>query len=446
MKKIFKNALLFAATATLSTGVTSCSDDDDKAFSPIEAQNKAIQEITDEYLDDVVFPTYTSLANESDHLYQLISSLKSKLEKGTQVQQSEIDAICTSYKAARKYWEASESFLYGAASDFEIDPHIDTWPLDVASLAKDLDDDTKITGLNTAATNGKAREYVSEENLGFHGLEFIFFRDGRNRDVAIFNNDVTEDYTYKGEEFFKNYTVTGQQEVIFAAAIACDLRDKCYQLEVSWKGTEAVKAHRDRVAECAKTYDDFDTTVKKNGLSYGADMLAASTSTSTIGSWKKVIETILVSGCSNICAEVADQKMGQAYRAAIGKPEKHEDEETGEMVEDDPNYIESPYSYNSFTDFYDNIMSIQNSLYNNIGATSGKWDNKSIMSYLTTYNVAMATDLNNKLQAALLALNTCKRGKVFVLDPGSTNVKAAMDAIGELDEALNSTSKWILAN
>ena len=446
MKKIFKFAFLLMAAGTLSMGFSSCSsDDDDNKGNTVEEQNNALKEMTGKYLSDVVNPTYTNLANETERLYQLITALNTKLQAGSTVAQSDIDAICTSYKNARKYWEQSEAFLYGAASDFEIDPHIDTWPLDVPTLANDLSDDKKIESLKGAAVNGRARDFLTSENLGFHGIEFIFFRNGKNREVAIFNNDATEDYTYKGEEYFKGMTVTGKEEVIFATAVACDLRDKCWQLEVAWLGNDAPAAHRTRVSEMARVYNDFNTTVEKNNMSYCADLLAAGSSTSTQASWKKVVETILVSGCSNICAEVADQKMGQAYRAAVGKAVTHKDEETGEMVEDDPNYIESPYSHNSFKDFYDNIMSIQNSLYNNVEGS--QWASNSIMAYLNKYNAAQANELSSKLQAALTALNACRNsGKAFVDAPGDAAVKTAMDAISALDDCLNATSAWVLKN
>ena len=444
MKKIIKNAWLFVVVCTLSMMTASCNDSDDNGGNRTTEQNSAIQELSEQYLNEVVYPTYKNLADESQNLYALISSLNSKLQHNASVNQSEIDAICTSYKQARLYWEQSEAFLYGAASDFEIDPHIDTWPLDVATLAKDLSSDAKIASLKTAAANGRARDFLTKENLGFHGLEFIFFRDGKNRSVAIFNKDAVEEYTYKGEEYFKGMNVTGKEEVIFATAVACDLRDKCYQLEVAWLGSKAASTHIARVAECAGIYDDFQTVVEKNNMSYGANLLAIGNG-STYGSWKKVMEEIFVGGCSNICAEVADQKMGQAYRAAVGKPEKHEDEETGELVEDDPNYIESPYSYNSYKDFYDNIVSIQNSLYGNIEGTT--WNSKSIMAYLQKYNSTQASELNTKLQAALNALQACRNYKnAFAQEPGAACVKTAMDAISELDDCLNSTAKWVLTN
>lgn len=430
MKKIFKFAMLFAATCMMTMGMTACSSDDDKndTVDVTKEQNDAIEALTKQYLSDVVYPTYTSLANESESLFNKISALKSKLKAGTAVSQSEIDDICTSYKNARKYWEQSEAFLYGAASDFEIDPHIDTWPLDVPTLGEDLADDAKIARLDAADGIEYARTSLTAENLGFHGIEFIFFRDGKNRSAAFFNNDEKEtdsDITAKGD-------VTGKEEVIFATAVAGDLRDKCFQLEVAWN-TNASAAHKNRVAECAKSSDDFETKVSKNGLTYGENLMTVNGGNSTYNSWKKVVEEILVGGCSNICAEVADQKMGQAYRAATG---------TGD-AEDDPNYIESPYSHNSFTDFYGNIMSIQNALYNNVEGTSAT--DSSVMSYLKKYNATEAATLQAKLTAALEALKACQNsGKSFVEAPGATCVKAAMDAISELDNELNEAADWIL--
>lgn len=446
MKKYFRFALMFASAMAISLSFVACGSDDDDVTdvkTKVEQQNEAITEITDEYLDDVVYPTYKNLANETANLYNLISALKVKVKAGTPVTDADIAAICKSYKDARLYWEESEAFLYGAASDFEIDPHIDTWPLDVPTLAADLKDDAKIAKLD--AVNGvewaRTEGNLTPENLGFHGIEFIFFRNGENRPTSFFNNNATEDY-----DGFSGLDVTAKEEVIFAAAIAGDLRDKCYQLEVAWLGTKASAEHIARVTACG-----FETKTKL-GLYYGEDLLAAGKSNSTQRSKKAVMETILVSGCSNICAEVADQKMGQAYRAATSSTTTYheEEDENGNIikVEDDPNYIESPYSYNSFTDFYGNIRSIRNSLYGNTG-TDKKYDNESVMAYLNKYDASRANELDNRLWKALDALQACiDKGKAgaFVNNPGASYVKTAMDAITSLDDYLNETSEWILKN
>ena len=59
----------------------------------------------------------------------------------------------------------------------------------------------------------------------------------------------------------------------------------------------------------------------------------------------------------------------------------------------------------------------------------------------------MAAELLSKLNAALQSLQACKdSGQSFVENPTATCVKDAMDAIGDLDSALNEASAWILRN
>lgn len=442
MKKSFKYALLFVAASALTTGFTSCgSSNDDPAPINLQAeQNTAIKALTNTYLEAVVYPTYTNLANECETLFSQISTFNAKLQSNQNVTDEEVKTICNTYKTARKYWEESEAFLYGAASDFNIDPHIDSWPLDLPTLKnilvrKDVLDNFKNMNENEAIAY--ARKTLSEDGqLGFHGVEFIFFRDGNPRPASVFNNNQKEVY----EGFISESDgITAQAEILYAKVVAGDLRDKTFQLEVAWRGNTAAAAHVARVTECQNNGSfgaDYGTTTATK-LSYGADLLAAGTAQSSLAtaSVKKVLETIFVAGCSNICSEVADQKMGQAYRSANGQGKK----------DDDPNYIESPYSYNSFADFYDNIMSIQNSLYGNIGANTGSYASTSIMAFLAKYYPDAATSLQAKLTSALAALNACKTsGTPFVKSPGAATVGAAINAVGELDSELNQVSNRVL--
>ena len=441
MRKQFKYALLFAAAMCLSLGFAACSDDDDDAEEVVadtSSEREAfIAEITEEYLEDVVYVTYANMADATDDLFDLINALNTKLQAGTAVTDSEISAICDMYKEARKYWEQSEAFLYGAASDFNIDPHIDSWPLELEVLAAVLSNSTALAALadtddDTAIS--AARSYFPDDGqLGFHGIEFIFFRDGEARSADYFNNDEAEDY----EDYFTNSGITAKTEVIYARATAGDLRDRTFQMEVAWAGNNASSSHVSRVNEILSELGADGELTTATGNYYGADLLLAGTDQSTLASssWYKVMEIILVDGCSNICAEVADQKMGQAYRSYSG---------TG-TEEDDPNYIESPYSYNSFTDFYNNIVSIQNALYSNIEGSS--YDDDSVMAYLYAYNSTEAATLQSKLTAALDALQACiDSGTPFVLNPAASYVAEAMEAVEDLDSELNTASNWILQN
>ncbi len=415
MKKFFKIAMMFVAACTLSTGLVACGDDDDDNTTDPNALNEtelSIQQVTKQYLENVVFTTYTNLANATDDLYEQLDDAKAKFRAGT-LTQGDIDQICAKFLEARTYWEASEAFLYGPATTFGIDPHIDTWPLDLDALAVSLSNSAQVAMLDNGDDGiAYAGAKLGQELLGFHGIEFIIFRDGKNRTLASLKANETD-------EAFEGKTVSGEQELVYAVAVAGDLRDKCFQLEVAWRGESAAKAHQERVEEC-----EFETQV--GDLYYGENMLNAKKAGSTYATWQAVLIAIFDSGCSNICAEVANTKIGNAW--------------SGEDV----NYIESPYSKKSFEDFYENISSIKNSLYGGINLSSANAN--SLLSLVQKKDAALATKLNTRLDAALKALDTCRKGTAFVdiINSGvkDANVQAAIDAINDLDDALQEGATW----
>lgn len=416
MKKFFKIAMMFVAACTLSTGLVACGDDDDDNTTDPNALNEtelSIQQVTKQYLENVVFTTYTNLANATDDLYEQLDDAKAKFRAGT-LTQGDIDQICAKFLEARTYWEASEAFLYGPATTFGIDPHIDTWPLDLDALAVSLSNSAQVAMLDNGDDGiAYAGAKLGQELLGFHGIEFIIFRDGKNRTLASLKANETD-------EAFEGKTVSGEQELVYAVAVAGDLRDKCFQLEVAWRGETASKAHQDRVEEC-----EFET--KLSDLYYGENMLSAKKAGSTFATWQEVLITIFDSGCSNICAEVANTKIGNAW--------------SGEDV----NYIESPYSKKSFRDFYDNIASIKNSLYGGINLSSPHAN--SALTFVQKNNATLATELSSNLDAALKALDTCCKGTAFVdiINNGTrdASVSAAIEAINTLDDTLQKCATWV---
>ena len=418
MRKFISCAMAFAVAGTLSMGFTACSSDDDNKSSTtttVDEKEQMMKDLTAVYVNDVVFPTYKGLASNTEQLFDQLVSAKAKLRAGT-LAQADIDQICETFKTARSWWESSEAFLFGAATDFGIDPHIDTWPLDRVALAKSLSNKNVVSELDDLENGGidNARALVGEQQLGFHGIEFILFREGQNRTIAALKaNEDNED--------FANYSVSGEDELVFACAVAGDLRDKTFQLEVAWLGEAAPAAHIERVEEC-----EFPVNVASiDGLYYGNNLINATQAGSTYKTWRAVMNTLLIAGCDNICAEVAGQKIGQAL--------------SGE----DPDYIESPYSQRSYYDFLDNIRSIQYALY---GARSNTPVANSVFNYLKKYNAAEATTLQNKLNAALTALETATKGTPFVKDPQSPNARAAQNAINDLSEELNTAAAWISEN
>lgn len=424
------------------TTFTACSDDDndggnhgtestDRENPTITNRWSGIQsqmwDVANQYINNVVFPTYKSLANSADELYQSAVEMQEKHSAG-QLTDADVEETCEIFKEAREYWEKSEAFLFGAATDFNIDPHMDSWPLDQSQMASFLSNPDMVAGLYSADPIA----FVNRNNanfdtaLGFHGLEFVLFRNGAPRPAAAY--DGIEDH-----ESFANVTVQCRDELAFLVAVAGDVRDNCYRLEVSWCGLQANTAHMARVKELGVKTHALDD----NGFYYGADLLLAGLDGSSYASINEALVTVVgPSGCGNIANEVATQKIGQAYRVATGAPSLDPNEP------DAIDYIESPYSKRSYIDYRDNIYSIKNSLYGNIGQSSA--DSKSVMALLRNNGYEGVDDLQAALDNAISKLTICvESGIAFVDDPGAQQAGDAMQAVDNLNDELEAASQWI---
>ena len=281
-----------------------------------EVQESYLRKVLETLVSNVIVPTYTQLADDVEDLEKTLNGLTV-----SNITQAQIDKACTDFKKARQHWERSEAFLMGAASDFDIDPTIDSWPLNRALL---LDYFNK--GMN--------EEMLEDATiLGFHALEFILFRNGQNRKVA----------ELQGNDTYTNFEgITGAQELSYAQTICALLKQRCFQLQVAWEGETAANAKRVAVVKAASL--PFTTN---NGLSYGDNLTKAgiSGSKSSFPTLKAAITQVLSDdegSCVAICNEVGTAKIANPFAA-------------GDIA-----YVESPYSYNSIADFRDNIRSIRN--------------------------------------------------------------------------------------
>ena len=406
MNRLMKTLGVFAlASLTLA----SCNKDPKADPTGLTAQEKALKAAVETYVPGVIYEIYGNLADETESLYNQLAALKAK----DTYAQADIDAICTTFLSARKWWEQSEAFLYGAATAYGIDPHIDSWPLDKDKLAKSLSNAETIADLDKECAG--AVDEVGAASLGFHGIEFIIFRDGANRKAAALNG--VED-----DEAFAGRNVTGKSEVIFATAVAEDLRNYCFELQVAWDPD--APAARVKLVE-----DELElNTVMDSGLTYGENLLVTGNAGSTYRSWPEAVSNILVAGCSNIANEVANTKIGTAHYV--------------NSSEYDPDYIESPYSKKSYLDFKNNILSIQYSLYGGQGLTSAA--SASIMKFLKDNKWEKADALESALKAAVASLDAClASGKAFVDDPTAKVAETAIEKINDLDGLLNDAADWI---
>lgn len=313
--------------------------------------------------------------------------------------QAALNQACDDWKVARANWENTEAFLFGAADVYSIDPHTDTWPVAANDLADVLRDAAAMSNLDN---------FIKTANsgiLGYHGLEYVLFRQGAPRDI----NQITNlEYNY-------------------ICAVAKDLYQATATLEAAWDSKES-NAERHQIAlDYVATHNSINDDGDVEGALDGFQNFGRAFKTPGTGDWTTALDATLeiISGCQDIIGEVGDSKIGLPY--------------TGE----DATYIESPYAYNSITDFYDNIVSCKNALYGSMNAVMP--NEKSVIYFCQNAdNATLKAQANTavaKLDNALAKIKAMKAP--FALYYSDASSKAAIDALGELDEALEAMSETL---
>ena len=313
--------------------------------------------------------------------------------------QAALDQACANWTVARANWENTEAFLFGAADVYSIDPHTDTWPVAANDLADVLRDEKAMSNLDN---------FIKTANsgiLGYHGLEYVLFRQGQPRQIDQITN----------------------LEYNYICAVAKDLYNATATLEAAWDSKES-NAERQRIAkEYVATHLAIDDDGNQEGALDGFQNFGKAFKNPGTGDWETALDATLeiISGCQDIIGEVGQSKIGLPY--------------TGE----DASYIESPYAYNSIIDFYDNIVSCKNALYGSMDATAP--NEKSLIYFCKNAgNATLATQANNvvsKLDNALAKIKAMKAP--FALYYSDASCKVAIDALGELDDALGELAETL---
>jgi len=115
------------------------------------------------YVDGVVVPTYTLLAQRLGALKTAISTLRQATTDAN------LQAARAAWVAARQPWEWSESFLFGPVSSLGLDPALDTWPISEDNLNRLLGESTPLDAAAIAE--------LEPEIKGYHTLERILYGD-----------------------------------------------------------------------------------------------------------------------------------------------------------------------------------------------------------------------------------------------------------------------------
>ena len=378
---LFKKSLVIAVLATMSFSFSSCNNDNDEPDSnQIDSKKTAI--IT-QYVNGVVVPTYKSLADEANELAALCQQLRDNPT------QSKVQECCNKWISARKYWELSEAFLFGAAADYNIDPHIDSWPLQKSQLDNILNNSALIAALDEDGAGADAFATLGYGLLGFHAVEYVLFRDGAARNVS----DISE------------------RELIYNAAVAQDLANQTVRLEASWAGMNNISSAKRAQLENYELEPTFN---------YGENMIDAGKAGNSLYKTQLAAMEQILTGASDISDEVGNTKITDPVNS-------------GNVLD-----VESWYSWNSIADFTDNIRSVRNAYF---GSLDGSVNNNSMAAYMNKVNATLDGNVRTAIDNALKEVSNMPAP--FRNHLSKSETQKAVDACNNLLDALDAVIEAI---
>ena len=375
--------------------MTSCSSSDSKNGDTPQPTPQPDQEVTiqdseydaiiNQYVDNVVLPTYSDLKTKNSALYQAV------VDFGDNPSNANFKAICDAWLAAREPWESSEAFLFGPVADLGLDPNMDSWPRDQEAIVKMLESQQWNEMEWTGDYDEDDDAIAAAQNVrGFHTLEFLTFRDGQARtltDQAVDGEAANAVYNASNGNAWAQYMRTTAQLLV----------DDVTTLVDAWNNGYADKF---------KKHDGGDFT---SGLS--------------------CIEQ-LIDGCIDIAGEVGQAKIGDPY-------DLYQSGKTNEALY----AVESWYSWHSRDDYTNNIYSIRNAYY---GSRDGKINANSLSKLVAKYDAQLDADVKEAIEDAADAIQAIPQP--FRNNINSKEAKAAMEACAELSDILENELKPFLIN
>lgn len=415
MNKFLKFPLYMAAGAMIAASMTACDDENKGGSTGLSPKEQALKEALVPYVDNTVVPTYKEMADEAITLSELCAQVRDTWKADDNEAKKKATELnkqaCEHWKASRKAWELSEAFLFGAAADYNIDPHIDSWPLDKAALENTLK--------NTAIMNNIVKDGIASVTgqlgyglLGYHALEYMLFQltgTGANDSEP---RDFTKDYSAYTQ--YQNVTIT-KNHLIYMAAVAEDLRNQCVRLEASWAGFDNISQEKQTILTENELEPTFD---------YGSSMKNAGQGGSKYTS-NTVAAQEVIQGCIDIVDEVGKQK--------IGRPNNPGSSDEG--ADADKNYIESPYALNSIIDFQDNILSVKN-------AYEGQNDDKSVSDYIASVDAKTDKNVRDLINESVSKIQAIP--EPFAANATGPEADAAIEVLDKLLTALEKANDVLI--
>jgi len=164
-------------------------------------QDVSKPEVLQSLSTNVINAAYTDLAGKASTLYDNVARFNSSMTT------SNLDAARQAWRDVRTVYEQTEGFLFGPMSTKDIDPRVDTWPIDFGRLDSVLASSSTPTPITGSYVDG-----LEESLKGFHPIEYFLFGSNGNKAIG--------DFTPRQQEYL--------------LALCDNLRDLCSQVKAAW--------------------------------------------------------------------------------------------------------------------------------------------------------------------------------------------------------------------
>jgi predicted lipoprotein len=133
------------------------------------AFDQATADVLCDLSHNVILPIVTEFDAKASDLSATITALNSNHSA------ENLEAARTAWRAARRPWEACEGFLFGPAKNQQLDPAVDSWPLDIITMDSVLASTDQLTAAYFDNAEGSIK--------GSHAIEYILWGDKGDKTV-----------------------------------------------------------------------------------------------------------------------------------------------------------------------------------------------------------------------------------------------------------------------
>lgn len=127
-------------------------------------------------VDNVIVPTYKDLYEKNTLLLRAVNDFIAAPSNAG------FTTLANAWMASRRPWESSEAFLFGPVDELQLDPNMDSWPLDQDGIERNIKAGN-FDNINWSDGDDDDAIEAAQNLRGFHTLEFLIFKDGKARTI-----------------------------------------------------------------------------------------------------------------------------------------------------------------------------------------------------------------------------------------------------------------------